>query len=91
MAGKTAKLNCTLTSTTTTNTTDTKCEEDRAKRLSYEHWSTEKSVKDRADAVRKSWQFLRLIKKEVNLRSWTLSRTGIASTHCQNKLSCSRA
>ena len=75
MAGKTVKLNCTLTSTTTTNTTDTKCEEERAKRLS---WSTEKSIKDRADAVRKSWQFLRFIKKEVNLRSWTLSRTGIA-------------
>ena len=29
MAGKTAKLNCTLTSTTTTKTTDTKRKEDR--------------------------------------------------------------
>ena len=45
MAGKTAKLNCTLTSTTTTKTTDTKRQEDRAKLLSYEHWSTEKVYK----------------------------------------------
>ena len=44
MADKTAKLNCTLTSTTTKKTTDTKRLEDRAKLLSHEHWSTEKSV-----------------------------------------------
>ena len=44
MAGKTAKLNCTLTSTTTTKTTDTKRYEDRDKLLSYELWSTEISV-----------------------------------------------
>ena len=44
MAGKTAKLNCTLTSTTTTKTTDTNRFEDGAKLLSHEHWSTEKSV-----------------------------------------------
>ena len=61
MAGKTAKLNCKLTSTTTTKTADTKRKEDRAKLLSYEHWSTEKGRKDRADTVQKSWQFLRFI------------------------------
>ena len=44
MAGKTAKLNCTLTNTTTTKTTDRKrrAKEDRAKLFSYEHWSTKK-------------------------------------------------
>ena len=45
MAGKVAKLNCTLTSTTTTKITDRKRLEDRAKLLSYEHWSTEKVYK----------------------------------------------
>ena len=50
MAGKTAKLNCTLASTTTTKTTDKRRYEDGAKLLSYEHWS-KKSIKDRADTV----------------------------------------
>ena len=72
MAGKTAKLNCTLTSTFKTKTTDTKRCADRAKLLSYEHWSTKKVYKRQADTVRKSWQFLRFIKIEVSLRPWTL-------------------
>ena len=40
MAGKTAKLNCTMTNTITTKTTDTK-----TGILPYEHWSTEKGYK----------------------------------------------
>ena len=57
MAGKKAKLNCTLTSTTTTKTTDTKRQKDRAKLLSYDTGLPKKCIKDRADNVRKSWQF----------------------------------
>ena len=78
MAGKTAKLNCTLTSTTTTKTTGTK---PKKTGLNFCHTNTDlpkKCIKDRADAVRKSWQFLRFIKIEVSLRSRTFSRTGIA-------------
>ena len=78
MAGKKAKLNCTLTSTTTTKTTDTSAKKTG---LNFCHTNTglpKKCIKDRADAVRKSWQFLRFIKIEVSLRSRTFSRTGIA-------------
>ena len=90
MAGKKAKLNCTLTSTTTTKTTDTSAKKTG---LNFCHTNTglpKKCIKDRADTVPKSSQFLRfnyLSKIEVSLRSWTPSRTGIAYTHCQNKLS----
>ena len=79
VAGKTTKLNCTLTSTTTTNTIDTKCYKKTG--LNFCHTNTglpKKCRKDRADTVRQSWQFLRFIKIEVSLRCWTLSRTGIA-------------
>ena len=78
MAGKKAKLNCTLTSTTTTKTTDTSAKKTG---LNFCHTNTglpKKCIKDRADTVRNSWQFLRFIKIEVSLRCWTLSRTGIA-------------
>ena len=40
VAGKTAKLNCTLTSTTTTNTIDTKCY--KKKGLNFCHTLDEK-------------------------------------------------
>ena len=41
-----------------------------------------KCVKDRADAVRQSWQFLRFIKIEVSLRSRTLKK----NRHCLDSL-----
>ena len=90
MAGKTAKLNCTLTIPL-----QQKLRIQNAKKigLNFCHTNTglpKKCIKDRADTVPKSSQFLRfnyLSKIEVSLRSWTLSRTGIAYTHCQNKLS----
>ena len=73
MAGKTVKLNCALTSTTTTKTIEIQS----AKKtwLNFCHRNTglpKKCKKDRADTVRKSWQFLRFIKIEVSLRPWTL-------------------
>ena len=78
MAGKTAKLNCTLQVPL-----QQKLPIQSAKKtgLNFCHTNTglpKKCIKDRADTVRNSWQFLRFIKIEVSLRCWTLSRTGIA-------------
>ena len=57
MAGKTAKLKCTLASTTTTKTYGYKA----VRRQDVSHTNTglqKKCIKDRANNVRKSWQFL---------------------------------
>ena len=77
MAGKTAKLNWTLTSTDHYN-------KDygykAVRRQDVCHTNTglrKKCIKDRADTVRKSWQFLRLIQIEVSLRYWTLQEQAL--------------
>ena len=83
MAGKTAKLNCTLTSTTTTNTIDTKCYKKTG--LNFCHTNTglpKKCRKDGADTVRQSWQFFAIYQ---NRSQFALLDT-FKNRHCLDSL-----
>ena len=81
MAGKKAKLNCTLTSTTTTKTTDTSAKKTG---LNFCHTNTglpKKCIKDGADTVRKSWQSCHL----SNRSQFALLDT-LKNRHCLDSL-----